>query len=1118
MTQISPKPSDQNASNGYNNGTNGHNNGDIFDTDFGSELDLNQLTAPAKVDAFSQPERTSSAQVMPQENKKLTRWQRTSLRTKMTLAALALGVLPVAAIGTLAFNLADRQIINQVTTTKEAGASAVGQQIAIIMRERYADIKTLAELNIIYNPSGRENTPYQEKQAQLDEIVADSQFYDGIAVADLKGNIILKSSGENATTLSDRNYFQTVVKTKKPVITEPQISKVTKIASVFVAAPVFDSASGQFIAVVRTRTPVENITKILKDFAANGQEYFILDSSGKVILANDKARIGKEANAQLTNIDKLIAAKKPGSTLSIDKVDGKEELASYAPFPTIEGLPDLGWSTLLHESTDQAYAAQYLLLWSLGLGTLAVALGVGALAAYAANRATRPLLAASETVAKLGKGEFDNRVEVTGSDEIAVLGSNINKMADQVQELLKQQEVESDQARLFADIASTRADNVQEVEKVFNQALAGAKDILKADRVVIYRFKPDWSGYIANESVSPGFPVALNDKIEDPCIGDKLIEAYKNGRVVATGNVFEAGFHPQHINLMERLQVMANLVTPIINNNELYGLLIAHHCIAPHAWQESEIKFLQQMSEKLGAVLSRVSFLEQKEAEAKRSQLLKDITVSIGQSFDPREIFNQAVQEARRAIASDRVVIYSFNDQWQGTVTAESVGEGWPKAIGARIDDPCFADRYVERYRAGRVQATNNIYKAGLTECHIKQLSTFAVQANLVAPILQGGKLLGLLIAHQCSAPRNWQQVDIDLFSQLATQVGFALDRANLLEQQKTAREFLQKRALELLIEVDPLSRGDLTIRASVTEDEIGTVADSYNSTIGSLRKIVSQVQQAAIQVAATTTNNQGSVQGLSTEALRQTEEIASALEQVQQMSESIRAVAANASQAEAAVQQATATVQAGDAAMNRTVDGILAIRETVAETSKKVKRLGESSQKISKVVNLIGTFADQTNLLALNASIEAAHAGEQGRGFAVVADEVRVLARQSAAATAEIEALVKDIQTETNEVVAAMEAGTEQVVTGTKLVDETRQSLNKISAVSTEISSLVAAIASAAVAQTKASDSVSHTMTDVAQIAGKTSSEAANVSASFKELLEVAQDLQATVGQFKVK
>jgi methyl-accepting chemotaxis protein len=188
------------------------------------------------------------------------------------------------------------------------------------------------------------------------------------------------------------------------------------------------------------------------------------------------------------------------------------------------------------------------------------------------------------------------------------------------------------------------------------------------------------------------------------------------------------------------------------------------------------------------------------------------------------------------------------------------------------------------------------------------------------------------------------------------------------------------------LKEVDPISKGDLTIRAKVTADEIGTIADSYNSTVSNLRKIVTQVQNAASQVATTTSSNEASVQALSTEALRQAEEIAVALERAQEMAQSVRLVAANAELAEAAVKQAAQTVQEGDVAMNRTVDGILAIRETVAETAKKVKHLGESSQKISTVVNLISTFAAQTNLLALNASIEQHELGKKDEGFAVVA------------------------------------------------------------------------------------------------------------------------------------
>ena len=336
-------------------------------------------------------------------------------------------------------------------------------------------------------------------------------------------------------------------------------------------------------------------------------------------------------------------------------------------------------------------------------------------------------------------------------------------------------------------------------------------------------------------------------------------------------------------------------------------------------------------------------------------------------------------------------------------------------------------------------------------------------------------------------------------------------------QEQRQLKEVLQRRALELLMEVDPISQGDLTIRAKVTEDEIGTIADSYNATVANLRKIVTQVQTAATQVADTTSTNESVVKSLSTEALRQAEEIAVALERVQEMAQLVQVVASSAKQAEAAVQQAARTVEEGDANMNRTVDGIVSIRETVAETAKKVKRLGESSQKISQVVNLISNFTEQTNMLALNASIEAAQAGKEGRGFAIIAQEVRKLAKQSAQATIDIEKLIAELQEETNEVIATMETSTEEVVTGTKLVDETRQSLNQITAASNEINQLVEAIAQSTILQSQVSEIVTKTMTDIAAISAQTSTEASTVSSSFEQLRQVAQALQEEVGQFKI-
>ncbi|MCP2728099.1 methyl-accepting chemotaxis protein [Limnofasciculus baicalensis] len=528
---------------------------------------------------------------------------------------------------------------------------------------------------------------------------------------------------------------------------------------------------------------------------------------------------------------------------------------------------------------------------------------------------------------------------------------------------------------------------------------------------------------------------------------------------------------------------------------------------------------INEMAEQLG------NFVAEQALATSQARLLAEITTvrSVGiQAL--QDIFDVAVVGGKRIFNADRVIIYRLNPDGSGDVAAESVNSGRPHALNGNIKHPPLSQQLLSAHSDRGIVAINDISAADLSVEHLKFMERLDVKASIDVLILERGQPFGLLSVHRCGNSPDWQPNEIDFLKRLAEQMQLSLDRVNLLEQtrnlaeeQRNLKEGLQKRALELLMEVDPISKGDLSIRAKVTADEIGTIADSYNATVGNLRKIVLQVQKAANQVAQTTSSNEASIQSLSAEALRQAEEISTALHQVQDMSQSVQLVANNAQQAEAAVREATQMIQEGDSAMNRTVDGIIAIRETVAETAKKVKHLGESSQKISTVVNLIGTFAAQTNLLALNASIEAARAGEEGRGFAVVADEVRSLARQSAEATSEIEKLVAAIQAETNEVVAAMEAGTQQVVMGTQLVDETRQSLNKITAVSNQINKLVEEIAMATIIQAQASEAVTKTMSNVAEITTQTSKEAGLVSSSFEQLRKVAQVLQDEVGQFKV-
>ncbi len=337
-------------------------------------------------------------------------------------------------------------------------------------------------------------------------------------------------------------------------------------------------------------------------------------------------------------------------------------------------------------------------------------------------------------------------------------------------------------------------------------------------------------------------------------------------------------------------------------------------------------------------------------------------------------------------------------------------------------------------------------------------------------------------------------------------------------EEQEQAKEDLQRQVIRLLDDVEGAARGDLTVQAEVTADVLGAVADSFNLTIQNLREIVQQVKQAARQVNRSSSDSETFARGLSSDALRQAEELAVTLNSVQVMTDSIQRVAQSAQEAEEVARKASETALKGGEAVERTVAGILQVRETVAETTRKVKRLAESSQEISKIVAVISTIASRTNLLALNASIEAARAGEAGRGFAIVADEVRQLADRSAKALKEIEQIVLQIQSETGLVMTAMEEGTQQVIEGTKRAEQAKRALEDIIQVSNRIDALVRSITADTVEQTETSRAVAQVMQSVELTAQETSQEAQRVSGALANLVGVARDLLTSVERFRVE
>ncbi len=341
--------------------------------------------------------------------------------------------------------------------------------------------------------------------------------------------------------------------------------------------------------------------------------------------------------------------------------------------------------------------------------------------------------------------------------------------------------------------------------------------------------------------------------------------------------------------------------------------------------------------------------------------------------------------------------------------------------------------------------------------------------------------------------------------------------RQQEVEQQRQQREELELGIFNLVTEIEGATNGDLTVRASLDSLELSTVADLFNAVIDSLRDIAIEVKQGTGLVSVSLGSNQQDIRQLSAQAISEAAEIRGTFNSFEQMTDSIQTVATNANQASSIANDAYSVAQEGNAAMTQTVNSILSLRTTVGETAKKMKRLGESSQKISQVVTLIEEIALKTNLLAINASVEASRAGEQGQGFTVVAEQVGALAEQSAAATREIAQIVAAIQAETKDVAEVMELGTTQVVDGTRSVETTKQKLNQMLQKSQEINTLMSSISTATVSQAETAKVVTQLMQQVTLASEERSAFSSQMAASMQATSQVAKKLEEKVAQFQV-
>ncbi|MBC8123355.1 MAG: GAF domain-containing protein [Gemmatimonadaceae bacterium] len=335
-----------------------------------------------------------------------------------------------------------------------------------------------------------------------------------------------------------------------------------------------------------------------------------------------------------------------------------------------------------------------------------------------------------------------------------------------------------------------------ELQTILDTAVQELCSVLGADRTVIYRFDKGWRGQVISEALSENTTSVLGRIGSDNCFPQEYAWRYRNGRVRAIADIQDAGLDPCHVDFLNQHHIRANVVVPIFQGSALWGLLVAHQCHV-RQWSTDETELLSAVAEHLSVAIRQAYLLKQVRRQAEREQLLLDITQQLRSTLDLETILSTATVRSRTALRVDRVVAYRLKASG-GTCCSESVGVGYPSLLHQSYGPECVPEAYLEFYWSGRVKAISDLAAVDLSPCHMQMLDIGQIRAFLVVPVLSGGKLWGLLAAHQCDGPRDWQEEDITLLKTVGEQVGIALEHAELLSQSLGHQVLLEEQNAEL--------------------------------------------------------------------------------------------------------------------------------------------------------------------------------------------------------------------------------------------------------------------------------------------------------------------------------
>ncbi|HLP89459.1 MAG TPA: GAF domain-containing protein [Nostocaceae cyanobacterium] len=413
-----------------------------------------------------------------------------------------------------------------------------------------------------------------------------------------------------------------------------------------------------------------------------------------------------------------------------------------------------------------------------------------------------------------------------------------------------------------------------DIDTIFKVTVTEVRQLLNTDRVVVFRLYPElnWEGEFIYEDVSPEWNSVLSIKLHDHCFSDAYAGLYQDGRIKVIADIYQDAIASCQIQILERFQVRANIVVSLLKGKELWGLLCIHQCSNSRQWNTAEVEFVQLIAEHLGVALKQADYIEQvkqqsaqlakakaQEKSAEWQKIIAKTIEKVRQSLDLESIFRTSTEEVRQLLNADRVAIYRFNSDWSGEFVFESLAEGWVALMQEQLEKPELGDNISEcklkelieqpitdtylqdtsggRFSKGEVyRICNDIYNAGFNECYIKVLESYQAKAYVIVAILYNQKLWGLLAVYQNTQPREWQEEEVYLLTQVGGQLGVALQQAEYLQQLQQQAAEISKAAERQRALVNTVDK----IRQSLDIDNI------FKTTTQEVRRLL-EVERVAI-------------------------------------------------------------------------------------------------------------------------------------------------------------------------------------------------------------------------------------------------------------------------------